>query len=193
MAEQFVKDVNELDLNDTTPMDWDAYQDLSARKPTPAPGVYDVQLPNEFEYKKGSAGQLIVRLSPLKIVGGEHDGREILFTTVSTKKFKNTNACQAGDVLRNVGSMAQPTTKDEWQEAFKGVAGEVASKVKCVWRGWDKVAQKEYAEDDFPMGENGQRKDIVFIDTTDPQTGEVKSYPVFANLNVDVRGFAVKK
>lgn len=193
MAEQFVKDVNELNLSDVEQVNWSEYQDQSTRKPTPPPGIYDLQLPTEFEYKKGTAGQLVVRVSPLRIVGGEYDGYDILFTTVSTKKFKNTNACQAGDLLRNVGSMSQPVTPAEWQDAFRDVAGGVAGKVKCVWRGWDKVAQREYEEKDFPMGEDGQRKDICYLEAADPQTGEVKSRPVFANLNVDVRGFAVKK
>jgi len=195
MANDFVSDPNELGLNldGVEQANYEDYQDAQTRKPTPPSGVYDLQLPNEFKYKKGNAGQLIILLDPLKIVGGDHDGRELRFTQVSTKKFKNVNASQAVDVLRNVGSVAHPgNSVDEWKSAFEGVAGEVATNVKCIWRGYDKVTKTEYDEKAFPLLEDGTRQDFLEVESLNPETGEMTTRRVWANLNVDVRGFAKK-
>lgn len=194
MANDFVSDPNELGINldAVEQANYEEYQDAQTRKPTPPPGIYDVQLPAEFKYKKGSAGQLIILLDPLKIVGGEHDGREIRFCQVSTKKFKNVNASQAADVLRNVGSVAQPHSVAEWQGAFEAIAGETATNVRCVWRGYDKVTQTEYDEKAFPQLEDGTRQDFIDLPSVNPETGEETTRRVWANLNVAVRGFAKK-
>jgi hypothetical protein len=201
MANDFVNDVNELDLSTPETVDWSQYQDAAERKITPQPGRYDLELPTEFKYKKGNAGQLIIALDPLTIVGGEHAGYQIKYTQVSTKAFKNTNACQAGDVLRNVGSVAQPSLGKEWAAAFEDVAGVVAGNVECVYRGWDKVAQKEYDQKMFPKREDGSIQPYVDLPEIDALTGqpvltekgEPKTRRVFANLVVNVRGFAIKK
>lgn len=194
MANDFVTDPNELGINldAVEQANYEDYQDAQTRKPTPPPGIYDLQLPTEFKYKKGNAGQLIIALDPLKIVGGEHDGRELRFTQVSTKKFKNVNASQAVDVLRNVGSVAQPATVKDWQEAMENIAGQTASSVRCIWRGYDKQTQTEYDENAFPMLEGGGRQDFLELQDVNPETCEVKTRRVWANLNVAVRGFAKK-
>lgn len=194
MANEFVSDPNELGINleAVEQANYTDYQDAQTRKPTPPSGVYDLQLPGEFKYKKGNAGQLIIALDPLKIVGGEHDGRDVRFTQVSTKKFKNVNASQAVDLLRNLGSVAQPSTVKEWQEAMEGVAGEIATKVLCIWRGYDKVTQMEYDEKAFPLLEDGTRQDFLTLTSINAETGEVSDRRVWANLNVAVRGFAKK-
>jgi hypothetical protein len=191
---EFVSDPNELGINldAVEQANYEEYQDAQTRKPTPPAGVYDVQLPTEFKYKKGSAGQLIILLDPLKIVGGEHDGREIRFCQVSTKKFKNVNASQAADVLRNVGSVAQPHSVSEWQSAFESIAGETVTNVRCVWRGYDKVTQTEYDEKAFPVGADGVRQDFFDIPAVNPETGEETTRRVWANLSIAVRGFAKK-
>lgn len=194
MANDFVSDPNELGINldAVEQANYEDYQDAQTRKPTPPAGIYDVQLPTEFKYKKGNAGQLIILLDPLKIVGGEHDGRELRFTQVSTKKFKNVNASQAADVLRNVGSVAQPSTVEEWREAYENIAGEVATNVRCIWRGYDKETQVEYDEKAFPVLEDGTRQDFLELVSVNPATGEEATRRVWANLNVAVRGFAKK-
>lgn len=194
MANDFVSDPNELGINldAVEQANYADYQDAQTRKPTPPAGIYDVQLPTEFKYKKGNAGQLIILLDPLKIVGGEHDGRELRFTQVSTKKFKNVNASQAADVLRNVGSVAQPSTVEEWREAYENIAGEVATNVRCIWRGYDKETQVEYDEKAFPVLEDGTRQDFLELVSVNPATGEEATRRVWANLNVAVRGFAKK-
>lgn len=194
MANDFVSDPNELGINldAVEQANYEDYQDAQTRKPTPPEGVYDLQLPNEFKYKKGSAGQLIILLDPLKIVGGDYDGRELRFCQVSTKKFKNVNASQAVDVLRNVGSVAQPSSVKEWQDAYENIAGAVASNVKCVWRGYDKITKTEYDVNAFPMLEDGTRQDFLELQSVNPETGEIATRRVWANLNVAVRGFAKK-
>lgn len=194
MANDFVSDPNELGINldAVEQANYEDYQDAQTRKPTPPPGLYDVQLPGEFKYKKGSAGQLIILMDPLKIVGGDADGRDIRFTQVSTKKFSNVNASQAADVLRNVGSVAQPHTVKDWQDAFENIAGQVATNVRCVWSGYDKITKTEYDEKAFPMGADGTRQDYFDVEAVDPNTGETTTRRVWANLRVAVRGFAKK-
>lgn len=189
----FVNDINDLQFDmEVEGVDWgEEYQDPASRPRMPQPGRYDLQMPTTFSYKKGGQGQLVVALDPLKIVGGDSAGFEIRFTQVSTKKFKNQNASQAADVLRNVGSLAQPVSPKEWADAFEGIAGEIAQNVDCVWGGWDKVAKTEIPQKAFPRDpETGLM--IPFIEVEDPNA-EGGKRRVWANLKVNVRGFAPQK
>jgi hypothetical protein len=188
---EFVTDVNELNLGEYEGVDYGTeYQDAATRKITPQPGKYDLQLPTEFKFKKGNAGQLVILMDPLTVVGSEGNGFEIRFTNVSTKKFKNANASQANDVLRNLGSYAAPAKAKEWQEAFEDLAGKVADQVDCIWEGYDKATQTTYNQKQFPKNEEGLL--IPFVEVDDPEA-EGGKRRVWANLRVNVRGFAVKK
>jgi hypothetical protein len=200
MANDFVNDVNELNLNDVEQVDWSAYEDAAERKVTPQPGRFDLQLPDTFKYKKGREGQLVIQMDPLTIVDGPHKGFQIRFAQVSTKKMKNTNASQAGDVLRNLGSVAQPSTGKDWAEAFEDLAGSVAVKVECVYSGWDKVNQKQYDQKDFPILPDGTIQPFIDLPILDvegnpvmKEDGSPQTRRVWGNLTVAVRGFAIKK
>lgn len=188
---EFVNDVNELTIDQSVDQaGYEDYQDAATRRATPPSGRYNLELPKEWKFKKGNAGQLVISVDPLVIVGsGDHDGVQIRFTTVSTKKFKNMNASQAVDLLRNVGSVAQPVTPQEWQETMQDLSGQITENVLCVWQGYDKATKTEYDEKAFPVREDGTRQD--YLEITNPETGEVKR--VWANLRVAVRGFAIKK
>jgi hypothetical protein len=195
VPEDFVSDVSSLDINPPDQDYWGEYKDAATRTPTPLKGLYLVRMPEQFKYTRAQSGGLKVDLSGLTIVGGDHDGYEMNYIGVSTTKFKNANASSAADVLRNFFSVIvtgadgkpelqyngpQPRTKEEWADAFASIAGQVTPfPVYLHRRGWDKVERKEYADKDFPEGQ-----DFVEIGAN----GETRR--VWANLEPTVRGFA---
>lgn len=199
MAEEFVNDISSLDIDPPNEDYWGEYQDAATRRVTPPEGNYFLRMPEVFGYARTQTGGLKVLMDPLVIVGGEFDGSVIRFATVSTTKFKNTNASSAADVLRNfytsygadgkaVYTGPSPSTKEEWAEALRAIAGQVTPHpVYCQRVGWDKVEKKEYkGAKSFPKGDDGHPQD--FIDLPNPDGGTRR---VFANLRPSLRGFSV--
>lgn len=192
--DQFVTDITDLDLdniNTEEGVDWGAeYQDHAARKVIPQPGRYDLRLPNTFGYGRGREGQLIISVDPLLFIDEPFatQGTKIMFTKVSTKRFKNANGSQAADLLRNVGSSATPRTPSEWAAAFEEIAGSVAENVEVIYRGYDKPTKTEYRQEQFPVNpETGKIMPVIEIPDEEAEGGKRL---VWANLTVNVRGFA---
>ena len=204
MPEEFVSDVSQLELGPTEAVDWSTYEEAATRRMTPPGGTtYSLRIPEQIGYRRGNDGQLVVQLDPLVIVGGEHDGFQIRFTTVSTKRFPNSNACTAGDVIQNakkVGLLAadvQPVTKEQWAEAFNQLKGMVLNDVYCDWEARDKENRdsngfsKTIARSmkQFPTREDGTHQDYIEI----PSTTGGEARRVWGNLRVTARGFSPKK
>jgi hypothetical protein len=186
-------DILGMDLKEPGVEDWDSYQDASASKPLPPEGEYDVKLADEFKFEKSQDGFLMVNLDPVTLVGGEFDGREIRYAAkVSTRRYKNSNACSMGDVIRNVGT-GTPRTNAEYVEAMKSAQGQIATKVRFVWEAYDKETQKSVqGMKNFPKREDGSYQS--WIDVPDEAaTNETKTRRVWANLRVGPRGFAPRK
>lgn len=199
MADQFVDDVSALDIDPPNEDYWGEYSDAATRKGTPPKGAYYLRMPEKFSYARTQTGGLKINIGPLVVVGGEHDGYEIKYpSAVSTTKFKNSNASSAADVLRNFYSSIgpdgkviytgpNPSTKEEWAQAFAAIAGQVTpNPVFCDWEGWDKVARQEYkGARAFPVKADGSPQDFIEVD--DGNGGKRR---VFANLKPTLRGFA---
>jgi hypothetical protein len=195
MAKEYVTDINELEgLNEPDQVDWSQYEDASAPFKMPPAGKYNLRLPDEFKFRLGNAGQLLILLDPLTIVGGEYDGFKIHYYSVSTKKFSNQNAVQAGDVLRNVGSINQPKTNTEWAQAFKELAGAVTTDVTCEWEAYDKETKQSLkGMTKFPKKDDGAYQPFLeMTDKVDDQ-GQPVTRRVWANLKPSLRGFAPQK
>ena len=161
-------DINNLNIDPNVPTpDWGQY-DLggSGAKPLPPEGTYlfkSKAFNNAEDLTAGKERQLIIRIDPT-IVTGPHAGYEMKYTRVSTKKYSNREASQAGDYLKAAGYRGTPQSPQDYANAAEACAG-TTFEAEVQWRAWDKEASREACKgmDNFPM---------VPIDPANPSAGQ---------------------
>lgn len=176
---------------DLTAEDWKHYETPapsqqmaggSSKMPVPE-GIYTLRMPavlSSDNLAKDSSGYLQLVFEPIIATGpfaGRPFGRK---EYVSIKRFTNSKACRAGNLLRAAKISASPTTNEEWLKAFSQLAGK-SFQAYVTWQGKDKLTG-EYlrGEEKWPMigGKRGG-----FIEKIDPKSGE--TYRIYANNEVN--------
>jgi hypothetical protein len=185
-----VIDVNSLETNVPDMIDWDAYEDAVARKPMPPEARYTFQIGNEVVVTVG-ADKNVSATFDMTILDGEHAGYQMRFVRVSSRRFRNANACSAGDLLRNVESPYRPQSPDEWEMALKAAAGTIAQDVECVWEAYDKETKQstKYMKN-FPKRDGGTFQPWLEKADGVDENGEPKTKRIWANLKTTARGFS---
>ncbi len=158
-------DISQLNLQPVETPDFDSYEAPSSGSggaPPPA-GTYQGTAPDKFEFTAGNAGQLIVSLDPITIIGPTNAGKQVRFSRVSAKKYSNRNASPLGDYLKSQGVQltGQPSPQD-LADAVERTAGRPFT-FDLDWEGYDKEAGETVfrSMDEFPDDGKGGKQYIV--------------------------------
>jgi hypothetical protein len=185
-----------LDLNEPDEVDWADYAEATEPgKPLPPEGRYFVRLPDadQIKFKAGSLKQLIAEFDPCTMVEGEHEGRPVRFIRCSTKRFKNANASQAGDLFRQIGIVLPASAKNaDYVDAFKQCGGAVVE-IDLEWNAYDKETKKSVSGmRNFPKRDDGTYQHYLEVPDGLDDQGNPKTRRVWANLRTRPRGFAIR-
>ena len=155
-------------LNPSEPVDLSSYTGQRASgtfRPLPTPGRYTVRAPqfddNSFSVSK--AGALLTDVAPT-IVGGEYDGYQIRFASVSAKTFKRTEkvngeevqviASGVADYLKALGrTETVPTEPADIANLIASTANQTYD-IETDWKVWDGETSTE-----FTLSKNPERFD----------------------------------
>lgn len=172
---------------------WEGY-DIGTSKPKPFPpeGNYYLQLPaviTDEIFGTGGEGQLNAKFDPLTIRGGDYDGFEVRFTTVSTKRYSNRNACSMGDLILAARSPYRPVNDEQWKQAIHALAGQFVE-ANLTWEAYDKQTQQTLAKgmDNFPKLPDGSHQRYLELDDPHAQDGKRRVW-----ANIKVRYFKIPK
>ena len=146
------------DLKPSEPVDLSTYTGQRASggfRPLPTPGRYTVRAPeftdNSFTVSK--AGALLTDVAPT-IVGGDYDGYQIRFASVSAKTFQRTEkvngeevkvtASGVADYLKALGrTETVPEEPKDVANLIATTAGQTYD-IETDWKVWDGANQVEY-------------------------------------------------
>lgn len=189
----------ETNEQNATMVDWDTYDLGAAAKPKkafPPKGNYMLRIPTlktslasdtpDSIFKSGDQGQLKAEVGPLFIVGGDYDGTEIRFATISNKRYSNRNASQMGDYLLAANSPFRPQTEEQWKQAVLATSGGLVE-AHCDWEAYDKIDKKTKAEgmENFPAVATEPHGYQRWVDVPEnPANPQGKKRRVWANLRI---------
>lgn len=172
---------------DLTADDWKDYEDTAAGSGFTGPvpkGVYDLQLPKTFGKEHFSAtpdGYLQLKFD-LTVANGPHKGATIKYVAVSVKKFTNSKASSAGNLLRACKVPVQPVTNEQWVQAFTAIQGRVFQGM-VDWEARDKVNKVYYrGEVKFPLVD-GVRQNFIDLTGQKDDQGRVKRAWAYNTIN----------
>ena len=107
---------------------------------TPKAGKYTLRLPDEIkvgawpESERGP-GSIELKMDSVTVLnpGGEGDGVEMKYISVSTRRIGGANASSATDLLQRAGIKPLPRNAEEWQYAAQRLQGAEIEGVYCDW------------------------------------------------------------
>lgn len=125
--------------------------------------------------------------------GQPYDGAKVLYSRFSTKKWANRNGNPMGDLLKSVGSQAQPQTDQDYVKALGAIVNQVA-KASLKWEIYSQEHSLNLSStkpDQFALfekNEQGVTQPFVYVGEAG---ADGKREKVYANTKVGF--FAAKK
>lgn len=183
-------DLSALGVNkepDLTADDWKDYEDTSAASGFTGPvpkGVYQLQLPKAFGKENFGAtqdGYLQLKFD-LTIASGPHKGEVVKYQQVNVRKFPNSKASSAGNLLKACKLPLQPVTNEQWVQAFTAIQGRVFE-ATLDWEAKDKATKTYYrGESKFPLVD-GKRVNYIELTGQTDDLGRVKRAWAYNQVN----------